>query len=242
MPDRSPELLSAEEVERWANTWADELLDPKSILRAQVLVGLQQKDMMRAMAAQIRIPGLKGQFRPKLVEPLRKLILSRDRERILRICRKMLSSIPRSSFEFVRNLLDRRSLRKFLLAEANKLKSKKGRPAKATLNRYADLVARAESLFPVLLHLLREIQRGTRHTVTEILDFLAADFEKPVAYLRRHIRILEETLNNPKFLKNAKRLETRARRLAAGLAGCDDGYKFSTSVERVGQGKRARKF
>ncbi len=85
----------------------------------------------------------------------------------------------------------------------------------------------------------RELELGTKHSVAEVLDFLVPDYESHVTYVRRHILKLEEALRNPpKHLKDARRIETRANLLAAGLAGCDDGYAFNTSVEKVRQARR----
>lgn len=239
MADQSPELLSAEEVERWAETLADELLDPKSWLRTLVLKGFGQPDLMQSIAPLVRIPEVNTQFDPTVVPALNALVLSGDRDNIRSIIKRVLSEMPRVTFDWFRTNLDPAHTRKLLLAEASKLKGKQGPQPKLSPSTGKELVSRADSLYPVLLRVLRDLEGGTKHSAVEMLDFLRADYEGPVIYVRRHILKLEEVLRNPpKHLASAKRIETRAKLLAEGLAGCDDEYSFNTSVEKVRQARR----
>jgi hypothetical protein len=242
MADQGPELLSAEEVERWADILTEELLNPKSRLRGAILEGLGQPDLMLALAPQIRFPGIDRPLNPTLIPALpalRELIVSGNRDDIRHILRRMLSETPRTTLEWMRATLDPVHLRKFLLAEAGKFKGKQGPQPKLSPSNDKELISRADSLYPILLRVLRELELGTKHSVAEVLDFVVPDYESQVAYVRRHISTLEEALRNPqKHLKDAKRIETRARLLAAGLAGCDDGYAFNTSIEKVRQARR----
>jgi hypothetical protein len=242
MADHSPELLSAEEVERWADILVDEFLNPKSLLRLFLLEGLGQPDVMRALAPRVRVPEVDRPLDPRSIPALRGLISSGNRDDIRKILKKTLSETPRAAFEWIRAKVDPANLRKFLLAEADKFKGKQGPRPRLSPNSDKELVSRADSLYPVLLRVLRELELGTKRSVAEVLDFLLPDYESRVTYVRRHILKLEEVLRNPpKHLKDAKRIETRARLLAAGLAGCDDGYAFNTSVEKVRQARRSRR-
>jgi hypothetical protein len=240
MADQSPELLSAEEVERWADILVDEFVNPKSLLRALLLEGSRRPDFMRAVTPLVRTTlGLDRPLKRKLVPALRELVLRGDRKLLRKVFIRMLRVMPRATFELVRTRISRAHLRKILLAQANQFKGKQGPQPKPSMSSHRELVSRADSLYPVLLWVLRELEHGTKHSVAKMLDFLLPDYESPVTYIRRHILKLEEDLGNPpKRLKDAKRIETRAKLLAAGLAGCDDGYAFNTSVEKVRQGRR----
>src|SRR5450631_41017 len=95
MADQSPESLSADEVERWADILTDELLNPKSFWRNVLLEGLGEPDVMRAMALRMRIPGIDRQLNPMLIPALRELIVSGNRDDIRSIVKKTLSETPR---------------------------------------------------------------------------------------------------------------------------------------------------
>lgn len=239
MSEQRVDLLSPEEVERWAETFTAELCDPNSPIRDALLRGLDEPDLARAIAPKILPPGLQIPLDPAIAAGWRELIASGNRDKIREVFRKMLREIPRAYFEFLRKLFDKTESRKAMLALANKFKGKQGRVVKLALGHYEYLADRADSLYPVLLYVLRE-RNGTSHTIAELLEFLFADYPIPVAYLQRHIDSLDEALRNPKYLKGAKRIETRARPLAAGLAGCEEKYAFSSSVERVRQARRRK--
>ena len=245
MAEPELELLSAEEVDRWADVIADELSKPNSDLRNLALTGLGEPDLMRWIAPRLPLPKLEpdSQLDYSTVPALlREVIFKGDRKELHELAKRVLSETPRTTFESFRKMLDPASLRKILLAQADKFKGKQGPRLGLAPKEYEDLVVRADSLYPVLLYALRELDRGTKHTLPELLEFLLVDHERAVTYLKRHVLGIDAALRHPKFLKNAKRIETRAKRLAEGLAGCDHGYALSTSAERVRQGRRSRRF
>ena len=235
MSEQRADLLSPEEVERWADTLTSEMCDLNSPIRNALLRGLDEPSLAHAIASKIVLPGLELPLDPAIAAGWRELIASGNSDKIREIFKKVLRESPRAYFEFLRKLADKAQSRKALLALANKLKGKQGRAVKLAPDHYKHLAERADSLYPVLLYILRERERGTNHTIQELLEFLSVDYSSQVAYLQKHIDRLDEALRNPKIPQECEKIETRARLLAAGLAGCEEKYAFSSSVERVRQ-------
>ena len=97
---------------------------------------------------------------------------------------------------------------------------------------------KADLLRPAVTALLTQLQQ-TKHSVSEILEYLRKDHPEASEFLLGHVNRLQLALNDPKVLRRAqKRISARARVLADAMAGTDFGLTFSTSMERVREARR----
>ncbi len=167
----------------------------------------------------------------------------RNRKRLLELLKaqSVRSPMPRGSERAILSLGDPAILRKGLLEAAKQFSGGPGRKALIEESEYQKLAAIAEELYPVILKLLQELDSGTKRTIQELLEFWQPDYPTACSFLLRNLPRLQEGLNARVLPRPAKTLQTRARVVSEALAGTEYGLTFSTSTERVRQGKRARK-
>jgi len=112
-----------------------------------------------------------------------------------------------------------KQLKKSLKELAEPFKFRPG-PSPPTERQYGEALRRAESLHPVLLHLLHEQSRQTANTLPEILNYLAKDFPDASTFLLHNLSLVEACLRDQHLLGKAKtRAQARARVLADAIAG-----------------------
>ena len=151
------------------------------------------------------------------------------------------SRMPRGNERAILSLGDPAILRKGILDIAKQFSGGPGRKALVEESEYQKLAAIAEELYPVILKLLQELDTGTKRAIQDLLEFWQPDHPTACSFLLRNLARLQEGLNARVLPRPAKKLQTRARVLSEALAGIEYSLTFSTSIERVRQGKRALK-
>lgn len=236
------DYLSEGEMFQLAERFVDRLLDPKrSWFRKSMLEGLKRPEQAKLIVREMGWPDeLHGtawatQFETSLQR--------RNRKRLLKLLKAQFVRNPilRAHERALLSLGDPAILRKGFLEVAKQFSGGPGRTALIEVSEYQKLAAIAEELYPVILKLLQELDRGTKRTIQELLEFWQPDYPTACSFLLRKLSRLQEGLNTRVLPRPAKKLQTRARVLSEALAGSKYGLTFSTSSERVRQGKRTRK-
>lgn len=225
-----------------AERFVNRLLDPKqSWFRKIILEGLKRPEQSKWIAREMGSPddvhgtAWAKQFEISLQRRKRKRLLELLKAEFVR------SPIPRGSERAILSLGDPAIVRKGMLEIAKQFSGKPGRKALIEGPEYQKVAAIAGKLYPVILKLLQELGSGTKRTVQELLEFWQPDHPTACSFLLRNLPRLQEGLNARALPRPAKKLQTRARVLSEALAGTEYGLTFSTSIERVREGKRARK-
>jgi hypothetical protein len=104
---------------------------------------------------------------------------------------------------------------------------------------YDKLLKRAEQLRPAIEKILRELS-STTHTLEKILDYCRKDRPAACNFLSLHLQRFQQALNDKRVMNRAtKRIVARAGVLADAMAGTEYRLAFSTSIEKVGEARRA---
>lgn len=236
------DYLSEAEMIQFAERFVNQLLDPKrSWFRKSMLEGLKRPEQAKLMLREMRLPDdLHGTAWVKQFEIS---LQRRNRNRLLELLKAELvrSPILRGSEKALLSLGDPAILRKGFLKIAKQFSGGRGRKALIEESEYQELAAIAEELYPVILKLLQELDSCTKRAIQDLLEFWQLDHPTACSFLLRNLPRLQEGLNASVLPRPAKKLQTRARVLSEALAGTEYGLTFSTSIERVRQGKRALK-
>jgi hypothetical protein len=232
----------APDAEHQIQTFVDSLLVNEGTRRL-ILEGLKNPAMLREIAKRHGFPfpndpGSRLRFK--------RAIEKKDRRTLLSIIRKDWPNdpIPHGKENLINDVqskvLTPTILRKALISVADTLKQDRpGPPARIPPGSYAQLADKADSLFPVILKLLQNYPRSGR-TLEEHLDFMKSQHADACTFLATHVEQLKKLLGGEQLPKPAKKIKTKAHVIADSLAGCDYGLSFSTSIERVSQGRRER--
>lgn len=236
------DYLSEDEIAHLVERLVDRLLDPtQPWSRKCILEGLKRPEQAKWLAREIGLPddvhdtAWAKQFEISLQRRNRKRLIELLKAEFVR------SPIPRGCETTVLSLGDPAILRKGMLEIAKRFSGKPGRKPLIEESEYQKLAAMAGELYPVILKLLQELDRGTKRTVRDLLEFWQLDHPTACGFLLRNLPRLQEGLNARVLPRPAKKLPTRARVLSEALAGTEYGLTLSTSIERVRQGKRALK-
>jgi hypothetical protein len=115
-----------------------------------------------------------------------------------------------------------------------------GGKTKITRSQLGKIVNKAEQLRPAIEKILQEQSSDTSHTLEEILGYCRKDFPEACDFLTLHIQLFRQACNHNRVVSRATtRIPARARVLADAMAGTDYGLAFSTSIEKVGEARRA---
>ena len=236
------DYLSEGEKIHLAERFVDRLLDSKrSWFRKGILEGVKRPELAKLVAREMGLPDkLHGTAWAKQFEIS---LQRRDRKRLLGLLKEdfVRSPITRAHERAVLSLGDPVILRKGILEIAKQFSGEPGRKALIEESEYQKVAAIAEELYPVILKLLQELDSGTKRAIQDLLKFWQPDHPTACSFLLRNLPQLQKGLNARVLPRPAKKLQTRARVLSEALAGTEYGLTFSTSSERVRQGKRACK-
>jgi hypothetical protein len=231
--------ITREEADRQARRIVDKILDKKNpIGRRAILEGLKHPELLAHMSREAGFGRLRSN--PSFRMKLKSAIERNNRERLIELFADDLVEHPIASGKEneVVNVFGPQIIRKTFLQIAETLKGKPGKVALINPPEYPSLATLADSLLPPILKVLEERKAGNTRSIREYLEFWSEQFPEPCNFLLRHEGKLTELLNAKRLPKLAKKLETQARVIADSLAGCDNGVKFSTSIELVRQGRR----
>jgi hypothetical protein len=115
-----------------------------------------------------------------------------------------------------------------------------GGTRKLAPGQYSRILERAEQLRPAIERILGELSSGTSHTLEEILEYCRKDHHGACDFLSRHLQRFKQAFNDKRVMNRATtRKSARARALADAMAGTDYQLAFSTSIEKVGELRRA---
>ena len=231
--------VAREETERQARRIVDKILDKHNpIGRRAILEGLKHPELLARMSKEAGLRSMRSDpsFRIKLKSALEKS----DRQKLIELFTEDLLKHPIApgNEHKVVQALGPQTFRKTLLEVANTLKGKPGKASLVDLADYPELAIRADSIRPIVLKILIERREGNTSPIKKYLDFWNEQFPEPCQFLLRHVDKLTELLDSKRLPKPAKKLETQARVIAESLAGCEEGLTFSTSIERVREGRR----
>jgi hypothetical protein len=238
--------LSDEEYHRFATQFVDMILDSRrpwvfqhvlygGLQNAPTLNDLNSEEFVLDLVYVQREGGVL--WKPWVAEAL----ITGDRERLVQHFEKFAKRKRLTKDEQARLLeVGKPSvLRKSIKELTSRFKSHRGPKHKLPREKYAALLATADLLQPPILKLLMVPE--TSRTLGETLQYLQRDHPKACELLLRHAYRLEQALNDPKLRSRAKkRISARARVLADAMAGADYDLTFRTSLERVGEARRAR--
>lgn len=241
--DHKPEAekLTPHECERLSEQVVDLLLDPsRSWFRMSFLAGLQHPDRSKSLARKLGLPDkLHGTpWAKKLAFALQR----KNRKLLLSLWRVQFTENPPTQEEaqaFLR-FGGQTLWRKAMLGVADVFKGEKGFERKIDQEDYSKLASLGDKLVPVLEKLLHELDSGTSHSLSQLLEFWQPDHPDACTFLLAYVGRLEMALKDERLLKRAKKPHTRARLLADALAGGEYDLTLRTSVERAREGRRLR--
>jgi hypothetical protein len=234
--------ITPEEADRQAQRFVDILLDKANPhARRAMLTGLDHPEIVIALSKNIKSPP--ERLDPVLRVKLKSALQKGNRNALVALMRDLYLNDPippeqQNAFERIFKPL---FLRGALLEYADTLKGKPGKAPLVDPSGYPELARRADILRPVIQRLLDERRDGNKRTAGECLNFWSQQFPEACQFLSRHSGKLEELLRMDRLPKPAEKLETQAHVIADALAGCEEGLEFSTSIERVRQGRRMAK-
>ena len=231
--------LSERESLRFAERFVDRLLDSKEPVRRKILLeGLKRPAAARLALKELGFPDTA--YATLWAKQLELALQRRNRKRLVELVVQefVRSPIPRGCEEALLALSDPANLRRAAIEAA---KQHGGTPGKKGLKQYEyrHLVEIADESYPVVLKLLQELKSGTGKTVQELLEFWQSDYPGACEFLLRNVGALEELLAARELPRPAKKLQTRVRVISEALAGAEYELAWSTSIERVRQGRRA---
>ncbi len=115
-----------------------------------------------------------------------------------------------------------------------------GGKTKLAPGQFTKILDRAEQLRPAIEKILKEQASSTAHTLREILKYCRKDHPAACDFLSLHLQRFQQAFNHKRVMDRAKtRISARAGVLADAMAGTDYGLAFSTSIEKVGEARRA---
>jgi hypothetical protein len=202
------------------------------------LEGLNHPETLDRLSKKTGLPSFRSD--PSSRVRLKLALERKDRKKLTAIVKEdfLKNPIPPGKERALMQVFEPRIWRKGLVEAANQLKGKPGATPLVSPADYPKLASCADGLRPIIQKLLNERDDGNPRTVGECLEFWRRKYPEPCQFLLRNADKLTELLNAKRLPKSAKKLETQAHVIADALAGCEEGLKFSTSIERVRQGRR----
>jgi hypothetical protein len=231
--------ITPEEADRQAQRFVDKLLGKENEFgRRAILEGLNHPQTLDHLSKKTGLPSFHSD--PSSRVKFKSALERKDRKKLIAIVKEdfVKNPIPPGKERAFMQVFEPRTWRKGLVEAANQLKGKPGATPLVSPSDYPKLANCADGLRPVIRKILEERHEGNKRTVGECLEFWSQQYPEPCQFLLRHHDKLAELLNAKRLPKLAKKLETQAHVIADSLAGCEEGLKFSTSIERVRQGRR----
>lgn len=188
----------------------------------------QEQNWYKSPEAEMLRVALEKRDRPALISAI-STVLRNDR-----MSQKDLGQLPRIVEDVLPSAF-RAALRD---AAKNIFPTKPGPTPKAARREYPKMAQLGDRLAPVCEIVLSELQKETKHTVKEILDFVALDHPAEAAFLLKFLARFESALKDEKLASRAKGLKARARLMADAMAGAEYGLELRTSLERTREGRR----
>jgi hypothetical protein len=229
------------ETERQAQEFVHDLLTNEGFRRPYLEV-LNRPVLARELA---NLMGLGAPLDAAARIKFKRALERGDRSTLLHIVRQscVKHPIPPGTYKAVRTLqnpvVTANEAKKALKSVLDDMKQKKPGPPQLILqSEYGQLVARADSLFPVILEVLERFPSSKR-TVEEHLEFMQRAHPDACMFLLKYVDDLKKLLDDEQ--PPAKKLKTRAHRIAGALAGRDYGLLPSTSFAYVSQERRLSK-
>jgi hypothetical protein len=168
----------------------------------------------------------------------------RNREKLVPWAKQQARKRKLTTAEITRLLDSTRSetLKRSLKGFRATFRFRRGPKPHITQDEYTTLLETANFLLPAVSKLLAELSSGDSHREIPKDMYEAHADADACKFLLRHEMTLEKALKDPALRKRAqKRPAARARVIANAMAGCEYGYAFSTSLERVRDARRRLK-
>jgi hypothetical protein len=243
-----PKKLSAPEYQRFAEQFVDLLVDPKQDWFVHYIVtgGLDHvptEEEIESGKFALRVLNRLKRGETELIEvSLYEALTTRDREMLLPYTKQWAMGAA-FSLEEMRMLLKMgrsSSLQHSFRQLKSTFKFRVGGKTKLAPTQYDKILKRAEQLRPAIEKILNELASDTTHTLPEILEYYRKDYQGACDFLLLHLRRFQQAFNDKRVMNRAtQRTSARARALADAMAGTDYELAFSTSIEKVGELRRA---
>ncbi len=239
--------VSDSEYQHFAEKFTDMILDPKRSWLIEYLLArgfdrvptweeLKSEDF--AFAVRDRLRGDSWLWETSFFEALR----SRDREQLVPNFKEsaVKGGLTHDHLERLLAVGNTATIKDSLRKFGGRFTTQRGPKARLPVWRYSELLTIADLLRPAIQKLLGLLENTSR-TVPETLQFLQKDYPAACEFLLQRTSTLQQALVDPKLLRRAKKVASRARVLADAMAGTDHEFTFSTSIERVREARRQRR-
>ena len=250
MRRRTQSNVSETEYHRFAEQFVDLLVDPKRswFIRYIVTGGLDHiptDEEIDSGDFALRVLNRLEEGEAEMIEvSLYKALNTGDREVLVPYTRKWAQGygFSRENLRMLLKMGKSSSLRHSFKRLNSKFDFRSGGKIKISPSQYDKILKRADLLRPAMEKILNELSSDTSHTLEEILDYCRKDHQEACNFLSLHLQSFQQAFNDKRVMDRAKtRISARAGVLADAMAGTDYGLAFSTSIEKVGEARRAKR-
>ena len=243
--------MSVAEYQRFAEQFVDLIVDPKRpwLVRYIVTGGLDRIPTDEeidsgdfALRVLNRIRRLEQEGTEIIEASLYEALSDGDKDFLVPYTRKWAkkAGFSREELRMLLKMGKSSSLRQSFKKLNSKFAFRSGGKTKIPHSQLGKILSRAEQLRPAIEKILQEQFSDTSHTLEEILGYCRKDFPEACDFLTLHIQRFRQAFNHNRVVSRAKtRISARAGVLADAMAGTDYGLAFSTSIEKVGEARRA---